>query len=44
MKTTLGRAGTGPGEFDLPHGLALDSQGNLYVCDVMNDRIQKFSL
>lgn len=39
----VGGAGTGPGEFDLPHGLALDSQGCLYVCDTMNDRVQKFA-
>jgi sugar lactone lactonase YvrE len=40
----IGGAGTGPGEFDTPHGLLLDSQGFLYVCDTMNDRIQKFSV
>ncbi len=39
----VGAPGTGPGEFDVPHGLALDSQGCLYVCDTMNDRIQKFA-
>lgn len=39
----LGGAGTAPGEFDTPHGLALDRHGCLYVCDTMNDRVQKFA-
>ena len=37
-------AGSDPGQFDTPHGLVLDSRGNLYVCDTMNDRIQKFAI
>jgi sugar lactone lactonase YvrE len=37
-------AGSDPGQFDTPHGLVLDSKGNLYVCDTMNDRIQKFAV
>ena len=36
--------GTAPGQFHLPHGVALDSQGCLYVVDTMNSRIQKFVL
>jgi sugar lactone lactonase YvrE len=40
----VGGEGVGPGEFDRPHGIALDSQGRLYVCDTMNDRIQKFAV
>ena len=39
----LGGEGTEPGRFHLPHGIALDSQGCLYVSDTMNARIQKFS-
>lgn len=39
----LGGEGTEPGQFDLPHGLALDSRGSLYVADTMNGRIQKFA-
>ena len=38
----LGGEGSNPGEFERPHGLALDSHGCLYVVDTMNDRIQKF--
>jgi len=41
---TWGHKGTGPGEFDAPHGLALDSQGRLFVADRSNSRIQIFDL
>ncbi|MFH1301738.1 MAG: NHL repeat-containing protein [Planctomycetota bacterium] len=34
--------GTGPGQFYAPHGLAFDGEGNLYVVDAYNHRIQKF--
>jgi len=37
-----GRKGTGPGEFDLPHALAFDSRGRLFVGDRGNSRIQIF--
>jgi DNA-binding beta-propeller fold protein YncE len=37
-----GSFGTGPGEFDQPHGLAFDSQGRLFVADRGNNRIQIF--
>jgi len=39
---TWGRKGTGPGEFDVPHALALDSRGRLFVGDRGNSRIQIF--
>jgi len=39
-----GKKGSGPGEFDAPHGLALDSTGKLYVADRSNSRIQIFDL
>ncbi len=37
-----GKLGTGPGEFDQPHALAMDSRGRLYVGDRNNNRIQVF--
>jgi len=38
-----GRKGEGPGEFNLPHGIALDQEGRLYVADRSNSRIQVFA-
>lgn len=40
----FGSAGSEPGEFYAPHGLAFDSAGNLYVVDAFNHRIQKFAV
>lgn len=37
-----GKPGKGPGEFDLPHGLALDRAGRVYVADRGNARVQVF--
>jgi len=37
-----GKLGTDPGDFNLPHGLAFDSQGRLFVADRGNNRIQIF--
>jgi len=39
---TLGQQGSGPGQFSSPRGLALDDQGNLYVADTGNQRVQVF--
>lgn len=36
-----GRKGDGPGEFNLPHMLAADSAGNLYIAEVGGKRLQK---
>jgi DNA-binding beta-propeller fold protein YncE len=37
-----GKHGSGPGEFDLPHTIALDSTGRVFVGDRSNSRIQIF--
>ena len=37
---SFGRFGKGPGEFDQPHALAMDSKGRLFVGDRSNNRIQ----
>jgi sugar lactone lactonase YvrE len=37
---SIGKKGTGPGEFDQPHALAFDSKGRLIVGDRGNNRIQ----
>jgi hypothetical protein len=33
-----------PGEFVIPHGLAIDSRDRLYVVDASNQRVQVFAL
>ncbi len=38
-----GRRGVAPGEFDLPHSLAMDSRGRLLVADLNNFRVQAFT-
>lgn len=39
---TIGGRGSGPGKFDFPTHLRIDREGNLYVNDSFNYRIQKF--
>jgi sugar lactone lactonase YvrE len=39
---TWGKRGTAPGDFETPHGLAMDSQGRLFVGDRGNNRVQIF--
>jgi DNA-binding beta-propeller fold protein YncE len=38
-----GEPGSGPGQFHVPHGIAIDRQGTVYVADRENSRIQLFS-
>jgi DNA-binding beta-propeller fold protein YncE len=38
-----GEPGTAPGQFNLPHGIAVDRSGRVYVADRENSRIQVFS-
>ncbi len=37
-----GTEGSGDGQFSAPGGVAVDSSGNVYVADILNNRIQKF--
>jgi len=37
---TIGKTGTGPGEFRTPHSVKFDSQGRLIVADRHNHRVQ----
>jgi DNA-binding beta-propeller fold protein YncE len=37
-----GMKGAGPGEFNVPHRLAMDSAGRLFVADRSNNRVQAF--
>src|SRR5258705_58371 len=37
-----GTKGTGPGQFNLPHAIAIDRNNNIYVGDRTNRRIQVF--
>lgn len=38
----LGRFGSGKGEFNKPSDVAVDRNGNIYVADTGNNRVQKF--
>ena len=39
---TWGKWGSGDGEFDQPHALAIDSRGRLFIGDRNNNRVQIF--
>ena len=39
---TCGTGGEAQGQFNKPHSMTFDSQGNVYVTDMNNYRIQKF--
>ncbi len=41
---TFGRWGRQAGQFMVPHNIATDSRGNLYVAEIREGRIQKFVL
>jgi DNA-binding beta-propeller fold protein YncE len=43
LVTSWGTPGKAPGEFHLPHSIAFDLDGKLYVADRANKRIQIFS-
>lgn len=40
--TEWGTRGAGPSQFELPHAMAFDSQGRLFVADRANNRIEIF--
>ena len=40
---SIGTHGSGKGQFDEPHGLTVDNEGNILVTDTFNHRIQKFT-
>lgn len=47
LKRKIGTTGknhelTAPGDFAKPTGLAVDEDGNLYVCDTLNNRVEVF--
>jgi DNA-binding beta-propeller fold protein YncE len=47
LKRKIGTTGhkhelTTPGDFAKPTGVAVDTEGNLYVCDTLNDRVEVF--
>jgi sugar lactone lactonase YvrE len=42
LLASWGDVGTGPGQFHLPHGIAVDHDENIIVCDRENDRLQFF--
>ena len=39
----FGSVGSGPGQFDLVHGIAVDKNSRIYVSDRMNHRVQVFT-
>ncbi len=41
---TWGKKGKAPGEFNMPHMLAADSDGNLYIAEVNGKRLQKLKI
>ncbi|MHB1418952.1 MAG: 6-bladed beta-propeller [Bacillota bacterium] len=40
---TYGKTGYGPGELKAPNGVAVDGDGNVWVVDTVNQRVQVFS-
>ena len=41
--TTFGAAGSGPGQFSHPEGLAISSSGTIYIADSANNRVQEWA-
>ena len=43
LLVSWGEPGTGPGQFRVPHGIAVDAGGRVFVADRENSRLQIFS-
>ena len=43
MLLSWGEPGSGPGQFHVPHGIAVDREGTIYIADRENSRLQLFS-
>ena len=41
--TSFGRAGNYPGQFNQPHSIGIDSNGNIYVAENRGMRVQRFT-
>jgi sugar lactone lactonase YvrE len=44
LSTVGNGAGHFPGQFDQPHGIAVDSKGNVYIAENRGKRIQRFTI
>ena len=42
VRKRIGKSGNGVGQFLMPHMLAFDGDGNLFVAEVNGQRMQKF--
>jgi DNA-binding beta-propeller fold protein YncE len=40
--SSFGRPGSFPGQFNQPHGIAVDSKGNVFIAENRGKRIHKF--
>jgi DNA-binding beta-propeller fold protein YncE len=43
LRFSWGEPGSGPGQFRVPHGIAIDRNGTVYVADRENSRLQLFT-
>ena len=43
LLASWGEPGSGPGQFHVPHGIAVDREGTVFVADRENSRLQLFS-